>query len=89
MGQLPSSYRPASTVEKLHDRPTILGSSADIWQGSCRGSMVAIKNVKFSHLCTDEWMRKVNTTNSASHSEMKSKFSGRMGKSCDMEWPGT
>jgi hypothetical protein len=73
-GQLPSSYRPTSTVEKLHDRPTILGSSADIWQGSCRGSMVAIKNLKFSHLCTDESMRKVNNTDSILHSEIKSKF---------------
>jgi hypothetical protein len=36
--------------------------------------MVAIKNLKFSHLCTDEWMRKVNNTDSTIRSEIKSKF---------------
>jgi hypothetical protein len=73
-GQLSSSYRPTSTVEKLHDTPTIIGPSADIWRGNCGGSMVAIKKLRFSHLCTDENIRKVNNANSTTHSEINPKF---------------
>jgi hypothetical protein len=79
-GQLPSSYRPTSTVEKLHDKPTIVGSSADIWRGNCGSSMVAIKNLRFAHLCTDESVRKVNNAKSTTHSEIKSNFQVIWGK---------